>query len=214
MKKVAASILGLENKVQIVNELIDNKIEWIHYDVMDGKFVDNTSLPISEIKEIISKTQKHIIDIHLMVSDVEKYINECKECADYITFHYEALSEEEILNILKKYKDLKLGISINPSTQVEKIVPFLPFITHVLVMSVWPGKGGQAFIEDTFEKIKKIKEIIKEKSLNILIQVDGGINDKNGPYLIADGADILVSGSFLTKNISIKTWQSILVFMC
>lgn len=214
MKKVAASILGLENKIGVVNELLANEVDWIHYDVMDGQFVENTSLPISEIKEIVDKTPKHIVDIHLMVNDVVRYIEESKGIANYITFHYEAQSEDKISKILEDYKDLKIGISINPGTPVEKIYKYLDKVTHVLVMSVWPGKGGQSFIEDSYDKVKSLKKEIKSRNLPVFIQVDGGVNDKTGPYLIMDGADVLVSGSFLTKNITKKTWQSILVFMC
>lgn len=204
-KVVGASILGIEGKAQKINELISKGVNWIHYDVMDGIFVENKSLPKEEIEYIFSHTNEHIRDVHLMVSDPIKYIKEFQKSADYITFHYEAESIDKIKKIIRDYGHVvKIGLAINPKTNVEQIYEFIPDVSHVLVMSVVPGKGGQSFMPESLDKIAKIKKYASKINKNLFIQVDGGINDQTGPLAIEAGADALVSGSFLLKNIDDK----------
>ena len=200
MKKIGASILGKDNKSLLVNSLIDQGVEMIHYDVMDGEFVEAISLPMQEINEIIKSTKKHVVDVHLMTSDPNKQIEQIKEVADFITFHYEAVGLESSNDILNKFGG-NIGIAINPSTSIEAIRPLLKKVSHILVMSVIPGKGGQTFIEKSLDKIRDLREEINEENLNVKIQVDGGINYEWGPKAFSAGVDSVVSGSFLINNI-------------
>ena len=201
MKKIGASILGKDNKVLLVNNLIEQGVEMIHYDVMDGKFVDASSLPISEIIEIVNTTEKHVVDVHLMTVDPKQQIKEICKIADFITFHIEATGLQEAINILKEYKG-NIGIAINPSTSIDEIRPLLKMVSHVLVMSVIPGKGGQTYIENSLAKISELKKEINNENLNVEIQVDGGINYEWGPKSFNAGVDSVVSGSFLISKIN------------
>ena len=203
MKKLCASILGVDNKKTLVNELIKKGIGMIHYDSMDGKFVPATSLPTNEMIQIIENTDEHIIDIHLMVEKPLQEIVLLENKFDFITFHFEATGIVEANRIFDTCKG-SIGIAINPDTNIEDIFPLLSRVSHVLVMSVFPGKGGQTFIPETINKIKKMQEVIKKENLNVLIQVDGGINYQWANKAYNAGADSLVSGSFLINNIDNK----------
>ena len=195
MKKVAASILGIKNKTKLVNDLIYNNIKQIHYDVMDGKFVQNKSMSTNEVLDIISKTKKHISDVHLMTIDPENQINILDGKVDYITFHIEACND---FNQLISNRKSKIGISIKPNTSIESIKKYLDHISHVLVMSVEPGKGGQKFINETLNKIQKLKKWRP----NLIVQIDGGINNITGPKCFKVGSDCVVSGSYIINNLS------------
>lgn len=185
--KISASFLTIDN-IDNVNKLVACDIDYLHLDIMDGVFVDNKN-------EVVSVTNKKPLDIHLMVSDVYKYIDIYKKLNPlFITFHYEAVTDIlEAINYIKKF-NIKVGLSIKPTTKVEEIIPYLPYLDLVLVMSVEPGYGGQSFIMDTVDKIKKLKEL----KGNYLIEVDGGIND-NTINLVSD-ADIVVVGSYITSG--------------
>lgn len=195
MKKVAASILGVDNKKELVNKLIDNNIKQIHYDVMDGKFVDNTSLSVEEVLDIVKDTNKHISDVHLMTVDPENQIKKLDGKVDYITFHIEACDNfDKLVNGRKS----NIGFSIKPDTSVKSVEKFLDRVSHVLVMSVEPGKGGQSFMESSLEKIRLLKKLRPE----LIVQVDGGINNITGPKCFLSGVDSVVSGSYLINNLS------------
>lgn len=185
--KISASFLTIDN-IDNVNKLVDCDIDYLHLDIMDGIFVNNKN-------EAINITNKKPLDVHLMVNDVYKYIDIYKNLNPlFITFHYEAVTDIlEVVNYIKKF-NIKVGLSIKPSTKVEEIIPYLPYLDLVLVMSVEPGQGGQSFIMDTVDKIKKLKEL----KGNYLIEVDGGIND-NTINLVND-ADIIVVGSYITSG--------------
>ena len=185
--KISASFLTIDN-IDNVNKLVDCDIDYLHLDIMDGIFVNNKN-------EAINITNKKPLDVHLMVNDVYKYIDIYKNLNPlFITFHYEAVIDVlEVINYIKKF-NIKVGLSIKPSTKVEEIIPYLPYLDLVLVMSVEPGQGGQSFIMDTVDKIKKLKEL----KGNYLIEVDGGIND-NTVHLVSD-ADIIVVGSYITSG--------------
>ena len=185
--KISASFLTIDN-IDNVNKLVDCDIDYLHLDIMDGIFVNNKN-------EVINITNKKPLDVHLMVNDVYKYIDVYKNLnPTFITFHYEAVTDVlEVVNYIKKF-NIKVGLSIKPSTKVEEIIPYLPYLDLVLVMSVEPGQGGQSFIMDTVDKIKKLKEL----KGNYLIEVDGGIND-NTINLVND-ADIIVVGSYITSG--------------
>ena len=174
--------------------------EYIHWDIMDGKFVPNLSFKASEVKTF-SKIHKMVNDVHIMVSDPAIEAPLFVSCgADLVTFHIEAVSNlEEANKIIDRLhaQNCKAGISIKPLTNVDSILPLLEKIDLVLVMSVEPGKGGQAFMPSALKKIKQLRKIIDKSRLNCLIEVDGGINDKTGQKCRKAGADILVAGSYL-----------------
>lgn len=196
--KISGSILKIKNNQEKINELINSGIDYLHLDVMDGVFVENISLPYDECKKIISKIP---LDIHLMVKDTKKYINEfIKLNPKYISFHIETDNINECINIIKE-KNILVGIAINPKTNIEKILPYLNLIDLVLIMSVEPGYGGQKFINDTLEKIKYLNEYRNENNLNFEIEIDGGININNIKNI---DSDIVVIGSGITNSENYK----------
>lgn len=196
--KIAASILGVENKKEMIKKIISKDIHHIHYDAMDGEFVEAISLPAQEIIEVITSSEKHYADVHLMVKNPYLWIAKLANYVDAISFHYEACSEQEILNIINEFKGrLKLGLVINLDIELAEILPLLVHFDFVLVMSVQAGKGGQKFNDCALEKIK----LIRQTYPNIFIQVDGGINVDNINFIFKAGAQNTVIGAFLIKNI-------------
>ena len=197
--KIAASFLDIkEPKCEELNKLDSLDVDYIHLDVMDGVFVDNNTYTYEEFYDITRLTTKPK-DIHLMVSDVKKYIDEfSKMNPEFLTFHYEAVSE--VGSVINYIKDLgiKVGMSIKPSTDVYEIAKYLPYLDLVLVMSVEPGKGGQTFIEESTKKIEQLYNLRREENYNYKIEVDGGINDTTIKKCYK--ADICVVGSFITKQ--------------
>ncbi len=197
--KISVSILGikenLQEKINILNNIQD--ISYLHLDIMDGKFVTNTSDDIDLLKKSLIDNQK-LLDIHLMVDDVKTYVDKYKVLnPNNITFHYEV--NDDINSIIKYIKDnnINVGLSIKPNTDVEYIKPFLNYVDLVLVMTVEPGYGGQAFINQD----KKINELInfrKNNHLSYDIEVDGGIN--NETIKDVSSVDIAVVGSFITNS--------------
>lgn len=174
--------------------------EYIHIDVMDGIFVPSISYGMPVIKSIRKATKK-VFDVHLMITEPERYIGEFVESgADIITFHVEATKEPEKVIDMIHEKGLKAGISVKPNTPLEAIEPFLEKIDMLLIMSVEPGFGGQAYIESSTEKIRKAREMMKAHGLDTDIQVDGGINLQNLPEVLEAGANIIVAGSSVFKG--------------
>ena len=174
--------------------------EYIHIDVMDGIFVPSISYGMPVIKSI-RKATKRVFDVHLMITEPERYINEFVESgADIITFHVEATKEPEKVIDMIHEKGLKAGISVKPKTPLEAIEPYLEKIDMILIMSVEPGFGGQAYIEGSTEKIKAAREMVKAHGLETDIQVDGGINLQNLPEVLEAGANIIVAGSSVFKG--------------
>ena len=174
--------------------------EYIHIDVMDGIFVPSISYGMPVIKSI-RKATKRVFDVHLMITEPERYINEFVESgADIITFHVEATKEPEKVIDMIHEKGLKAGISVKPKTPLEAIEPYLEKIDMLLIMSVEPGFGGQAYIEGSTEKIKAAREMVKAHGLLTDIQVDGGINLQNLPEVLEAGANIIVAGSSVFKG--------------
>ena len=197
--KIAASFLDIkEPKCEELTKLDSLDIDYIHLDVMDGIFVENKTYNYEEFYDITRFTTKPK-DIHLMVSDVKKHIDEfCKMKPSFITFHYEAVSEvSSVINYIKKL-GIGVGMSIKPSTDVSEIVKYLPYIDLVLVMSVEPGKGGQTFIEESIIKIEQLNTLREKENYHYQIEVDGGIN--NETIKKCDKADICVVGSYITKQ--------------
>ena len=200
--KVSVSILSSSIKPANIVKILDNtKADYIHIDIMDGKFVENKTWTISEIKKITSYS-KLPLDVHLMVENPSKYIEDYALLnTSYIAFNYEAVKDiDKMINEIKNY-GLKVGIAINPETSEEVVFPYLSRIDEVLIMSVHPGKSGQSFIESTPDKIERLKEEILRQNVKTIISVDGGINDETGNLCVQKGVDILVSASYIHKDI-------------
>lgn len=201
--KVSVSILSSSIKASdIVKKLDNTKADYIHVDVMDGKFVENKTWTYSEIKKIVSYSSLPL-DVHLMVEKPEKYIEDYAMLnTSYIAFHYEAVKDiDNMIDMIKDY-GLKVGIAINPETDESVIYPYLNKIDEVLVMGVHPGKSGQSFIENTPLKIKNIKDEIIKQNSKAIISVDGGINNETGLLCKENGVDTLVSASYLHNNLN------------
>ena len=207
MKKaiISTSILGATplNVDKEIKKFKDAGIEWIHFDVMDGKFVKNVSFETPFLKEVCHKVDL-IKDVHIMIDDPLNRVEEYAHCgADYLTFHYEACKDDsEVKEVIDRIHSLnmKAGISIKPNTSIEVIYPFLKDLDLVLIMSVEPGYGGQRFIDHSIEKIAFLRNEIDSKGYSALISVDGGINDRTAPLCLNAGVDILVVGQYLFNH--------------
>ena len=206
MKKIqiSPSILSADFS-QLGNEikrLEEGGADMIHVDVMDGHFVKNLTFGPPLIKALKKVTQK-TLDVHLMISNPEETAFQYVEAgADYLTVHIEALKEPESFLENLKARSVKVGLSIKPNTPIEKLKPFLTYLDLILVMSVEPGFGGQAFIESSFDKVKSISNQLQNSSLKdkVILSVDGGVSSQNAHRLISSGANCLVAGSFLYKS--------------
>ncbi len=200
--KVSVSILSSSiNASDIVKKLDNTLADYIHIDIMDGKFVENKTWTFSEIKKITSYSRLPL-DVHLMVDNPKKYIEDYALLdTDTITFHYEAVKDvNEMIDYVKDY-GLKVGIAISPDTPANVLFPYLNSIDEIIVMSVYPGKSGQSFINESVDKIRELRNKIDELGSRCVINVDGGINDETGLLCKEAGVDMLVSASFIHKDI-------------
>ena len=202
--EISVSILNSEDRINDTLVLNNTSCDYLHIDVMDGKFVSDTQFSIDEIKNIINKSNKKI-DIHLMVDDPYLYIKELVSYnIDFITIHFEINKDiDELINLIKKH-NIGVGISIKPNTNVSEIIRYLDRIDLVLVMSVEPGLGGQSFIYSSLDKVKELKKIINNKNLDVKIEIDGGVKDTNIKKISDSGVDISVVGSFITKSLNFE----------
>lgn len=193
---LSVSILGLKDQLDRVYEIDSLNVEYIHLDIMDGLFVPDSFL-VDE--QIVSKIKKSL-DIHLMVKDPANYIvYYSKYNPKYITVHAEIPNVLLCLDIIRN-KKIGTGVAISPSTDLSILDNILPYVDLVLVMSVEPGKGGQKFQASSIDRIKKVKSMCKNINPNIVIEVDGGINNKNISSCKNAGADIFVVGSYITSS--------------
>lgn len=199
---LSADFANLERDIKLVET---NGADWIHVDVMDGHFVPNITIGIP-VTAALKRVASVPLDVHLMIENPEKYAQDfIKAGADILTFHYEAMrNDEEIFKLIRLIKahGVKAGLSIKPKTPAEKILPFLDELDLLLVMTVEPGFGGQKFMEDCAEKIKVIR---KNAPSNLIIQVDGGINAETGRICRDYGATSLVAGNYIYKSADIKS---------
>lgn len=204
---ISASVLSADmfNLSSECKRMEQSGVDMLHFDVMDGSFVDNISFGIPVLQSL-NKGTDLFMDVHLMIRDPLKYIDEfVKAGSDCITFHFE--SDSDPLETIRKIKSygIKAGISIKPGTPVSAIYDLIPLVDMVLVMTVEPGFGGQGFIIETLDKIKEVRKYIDDHSLKTDVEVDGGINDQTIEKVKEAGANVFVSGSYLFKAASMKS---------
>lgn len=194
---LAADFANLERDVQMVNE---SAAQLFHIDVMDGVFVPNISFGMPVIKAI-KKHAKKPLDVHLMIVDPDRYISTFKEVgADVLTVHYEACNHlHRTLNAIREER-MQAGVALNPHTPVEVLSDVLHEIDLVCMMSVNPGFGGQKFIENTYDKVRRLRDMRRAAGAKFQIEIDGGVNDKNARPLLDAGANVLVAGSFVFRS--------------
>lgn len=199
---VSPSILAADFNVldQEMKKVNDSSCEWVHLDVMDGKFVPNTTFDEKLVKKLRPISNK-VFDVHLMIEKPVEHVMKYYEAgADYVTFHFEACEDiKEVLETLKK-QNLKVGLSIKPATSVTVLDEFLPYLDLILVMSVEPGKGGQKFMDSCLDKIDYLVKKRRENNYSYLVEVDGGINLDTAKLVKQVGCDAVVAGTYLFKN--------------
>lgn len=193
---LAADFANLQRDVEMINQ---SEADWFHIDIMDGVFVPNISFGMPVLQAINKYAQK-TIDVHLMIIDPDRYIKDFANLgANILTVHYEACTHLHRTLQAIKAEGMKAGVALNPHTSVDLLKDVINDIDLVCIMSVNPGFGGQSFIENTYNKVRRLKEIIAANNAATLIEIDGGVTDKNAAELVKAGADVLVAGSYVFK---------------
>lgn len=191
---LAADFANLQRDIEMINT---SEADWFHIDIMDGVFVPNISFGMP-VLDAINKHAKKTIDVHLMIVDPDRYITTFKKLgADVLTVHYEACTHLHRTLQAIKAEGMKAGVALNPHTNVDLLEDVIQDIDLVCIMSVNPGFGGQSFIENTYSKVEKLKALINKKNAPTLIEIDGGVTNKNAKQLVDAGADVLVAGSYV-----------------
>ncbi|TPD65648.1 ribulose-phosphate 3-epimerase [Flavobacterium microcysteis] len=194
---LAADFGNLQRDLEMIN---NSNADWFHVDIMDGVFVPNISFGMP-VLETIQKHAKKTIDVHLMIVDPDRYIKTFASLgANVLSVHYEACTHLHRTLQAIKAEGMKTGVALNPHTSVTVLEDIINDIDVVCIMSVNPGFGGQSFIESTYKKVRQLKEIISRNKAETLIEVDGGVTDKNAKQLVEAGADVLVAGNFVFKS--------------
>lgn len=193
---LAADFANLQRDIEMIN---NSEADWFHIDIMDGVFVPNISFGMP-VLESITKHARKTIDVHLMIINPDRYIKTFADLgSNILTVHYEACTHLHRTLQAIKAEGMKAGVALNPHTNVDLLEDIINDIDMVCLMSVNPGFGGQSFIENTYSKIEKLKALIIRKNATTLIEIDGGVTDKNASKLVSTGADVLVAGSFVFK---------------
>ena len=191
---LAADFANLQRDIEMINT---SEADWFHIDIMDGVFVPNISFGMP-VLDAINKHAKKTNDVHLMIVDPDRYITTFKKLgADVLTVHYEACTHLHRTLQAIKAEGMKAGVALNPHTNVDLLEDVIQDIDLVCIMSVNPGFGGQSFIENTYAKVEKLKALINRKNASTLIEIDGGVTNKNAKQLADAGADVLVAGSYV-----------------
>ncbi|MGY8934077.1 MAG: ribulose-phosphate 3-epimerase [Flavobacteriales bacterium] len=194
---LAADFGNLQRDIEMINQ---SDAHWFHLDVMDGVFVPNISFGMPIINAIAKHATK-TLDAHLMIIDPDRYIKTFADLGvDYLTVHYEACPHLHRTLQAIKAEGMKAGVALNPHSNINLLEDTINDIDLVCIMSVNPGFGGQSFIENTYSKVEKLKEMITKKNASTLIQIDGGVTNKNAKQLAEAGADILVAGSYIFRS--------------
>lgn len=193
---LAADFANLQRDIEMIN---NSEADWFHIDIMDGVFVPNISFGMP-VLEAIAKHAKKTIDVHLMIIDPDRYIKTFADLgADILSVHYEACPHLHRTLQAIKAEGMKAGVVLNPHTSVDLLEDVINDLDMVLIMSVNPGFGGQSFIENTYAKVEKLKALINRNGANTIIEIDGGVTNKNAKKLVEAGADVLVAGSYVFK---------------
>jgi len=193
---LSADFANLGKDIEMLN---DSNAAWLHIDVMDGVFVPNISFGFPVIKSI-QKYAKKPLDVHLMITEPVKFVNEVRDCgAEFMTVHYEACTDIKATIAAIKDAGMKVGVSIKPATPVEVLNDIIADLDLVLIMSVNPGFGGQKFMPEAVERTQYVRELINSTGSHALIEVDGGVNGETSKLLAAAGADALVAGNYVFK---------------
>ncbi|MGC1204767.1 MAG: ribulose-phosphate 3-epimerase [Flavobacteriaceae bacterium] len=194
---LAADFANLQRDIEMINH---SEADWFHIDIMDGVFVPNISFGMPVLKAI-TKHAKKTIDVHLMIVNPDQYIKTFAELgSDILTVHYEACTHLHRTLQAIKSEGMQTGVALNPHTNINVLEDTVNDIDLVCLMSVNPGFGGQSFIENTYTKVEQLKALIKRKNATTLIEIDGGVTNKNAKQLVEAGADVLVAGSYVFKS--------------